>query len=60
MINNGGKQQKSSNSLPKKVNRDETAPDIFNWFRLILWAQNQNFGAVRSLFPERNWKSERG
>ena len=28
-------------------------PDIFNWFWLILWAQNQNFRAV-------NGKRKRG
>ena len=47
---------------PQEKNCEETAPDIFTWFWISLWAHNQNFGAVRShsllgsVFLERNGK----
>ena len=42
------------------INRFETAQDVFNWFWLILWAQDLNIGTVRChnhlgfVFLERN------
>ena len=50
------------NNPQEKKNCKETTPDIFTWFWIILWAHNQNFGAVRShsllgsVFIERNGK----